>query len=94
MRNTAATTVGRLAIGALRSTTASTEPARERHKIIAALEGLIAADQLPHYLSDADVRRRAVDWLRHQGCAGHEIPSDTTFKRELPALRIMWRQST
>ena len=78
----------------LSSTTPSTEPARERHKIIAALEGLSAAGQLPHYLSDADVRGRAVNWLRQQGCASHEIPSETTFKRELPPLRIMWRQST
>jgi hypothetical protein len=85
---------GLVANGASRTTFASTEPARERHKIIAALEGLSAADQLPHYLSDADVRRRAVDWLRREGCAGHEIPSETTFKRELPLLRFMWRQST
>jgi hypothetical protein len=78
----------------LTSSMPSTEPARERHKIIAALEGLSANGQLAHYLSDADVRRRAVEWLRRAGCASHEIPSETTFKRELPPLRTMWRRST
>ena len=76
-------------------TEGSTEPARKHHKVVAAVGALRAAGQLPPYLSDADVRRRAKDWLkRDQGCADHEIPSDTTFKRELPKLRSSWRRST
>jgi hypothetical protein len=69
-------------------------PARQRDKIIAIVLDLAKAGDLRPWHRDCEVRARAEARLKELGCPRHERPSLTTWKRELPKLRELWRSSS
>jgi hypothetical protein len=85
---------GLAANGATRTTIASTEPARQGHKVIWSVMALAEVGALKPWHRDFEVRDLAIDWLKSQGCSAARMPGDGTWKRELPALRHLWRVST
>jgi hypothetical protein len=80
--------------GATRTTIASTEPARQAHKVIWSVMALSEAGRLKPWHRDFEVRDLAIGWLKSQGCSPAGLPGDATWKRELAKLRVIWRVST
>jgi hypothetical protein len=64
--------------------------ATHRDKIVAAIKALIVAGAIGAWSKDVEVRRKVKIWLRGKGCTEADLPSDPTFKRTLPKLRILW----
>jgi hypothetical protein len=64
--------------------------ATHRDKIIAAIRALLAAGAIGPWSRDAEVKRKARAWLRAHGCSEADLPSDSTWKRVLPKLRVIW----
>jgi hypothetical protein len=58
-------------------------PRGQSGKISAAVSALRTADQLPAWLTFAEIRRRTDAWLRSQGLFAHELPSRSAYYRYL-----------
>jgi hypothetical protein len=80
--------------GATRTTFASTEPARQSHKVIWSVTALSERGVLKPWHRDFEVRELAIEWLKGQDCSTARMPGYATWKRELPKLRPLWRVST